>query len=124
MRNLDLRPAIADETDVPIAHLSEPLEATEIEEALSQLIREKTGVNFALVGTRKGLDKGPVTREAAWRVFGKNINIRIVQIPMAKVLPVLGFLRKTENSSSDPIFRLAAPHPTIDGDHDCGRHHA
>ncbi len=115
MRNLDLRPAIADETDAPIAHLSEPLEATEIEEALSQLIREKTGVNFALVGTRKGLDKGPVTREAAWRVFGKNINIRIVQIPMAKVLPVLGFLRKTENSSSDPIFRLAAPHPTMTG---------
>ena len=115
MRYLDLRPAAADETDEPLAHLSEPLEATEIEEALSHLIREKTGVNFALVGTRKGLDKGPVTREAAWRVFGKNINIRIVQIPMAKVLPVLGFLRKTENSSSGPVFRLAAPHPTMTG---------
>lgn len=115
MRYLDLRPALADETDAPIAHLSEPIEATEIEEALSQLIREQTGVNFALVGTRKGLDKGPITREAAWRVFGKNTNIRIIQIPMAKVLPVLGFLRKTENSSSGPVFRLAAPHLTMTG---------
>lgn len=115
MRYLDLRPAAADETDTPITHLSEPLKATEIEEGLSQLIREKTGVNFALVGTQKGLDKGPVTREAAWRVFGKNINIRIVHIPMAKVLPVLGFLRKTENSSSGSVFRLAAPHPTMTG---------
>ena len=115
MRYLDLRPAAADEPDAPIANLSEPIEATEIEEALSQLIREKTGVNFALVGTRKGLDKGPVTREAVWRVFGKNTNIRIVQIPMAKVLPVLGFLRKAENTSSGPIFRLAAPHPTMTG---------
>ena len=115
MRYLDLRPPAPDETDAPIATLSEPLEATQIEEALSQLIKEKTGVNFALVGTRQGLEKGAVTREAAWRVFGKNTNIRIVNIPMAKVLPVLGFLQKTESSSQGPVFRLAAPHPTMTG---------
>ena len=115
MRYLDLLPPAPDETDVPIATLSEPLEATQIEEALSQLVKEKTGVNFALVGTRQGLEKGAVTRKAAWRVFGKNTNIRIVNIPMAKVLPVLGFLQKTESSSQGPIFRLAAPHPTMTG---------
>lgn len=115
MRYLDLRPPAPDETDAPIATLSEPLEATQIEEALSQLIKEKTRVNFALVGTRQGLEKGAVTREAAWRVFGKNTNIRIVNIPMAKVLPVLGFLQKTESTSQGPVFRLAAPHPTMTG---------
>ena len=65
-------------------NLSEPLEAIQIEEALSQLIKAKTGVNFALVGTRQGLEKGAVTREAVWRVFGKNTNIRIVNIPNGK----------------------------------------
>ena len=115
MRYLDLRSPTADETDEPIVNLSEPLEATQIEEALSQLIKEKTGVNFALVGTRQGLEKGAVTREAAWRVFGKNTNIRIVNIPMAKVLPVLGFLQKTESTSQGRVFRLAAPHPTMTG---------
>lgn len=115
MRYLDLRPPATDETDEPIVNLSEPLEATQIEEALSQLIKEKMGVNFALVGTRQGLEKGAVTREAAWRVFGRNTNIRIVNIPMEKVLPVLGFLRKTENASQGRVFRFAAPHPTMTG---------
>jgi predicted phosphodiesterase len=115
MRYLNLRPPAADEADEPITNLSEPLEATKIEEALSQLIKEKTGVNFALVGTRRGLDRGPVTREAVWHVFDKNTNIRIVRIPMAKVLPVLGFLRKTESTSQGRVFRLAAPHPTMTG---------
>ena len=115
MRYVDLRPPAADETDEPIVNLSEPLEATQIEEALSQLIKAKTGVNFALVGTRQGLEKGAVTREAAWRVFGKNTNIRIVNIPMTKVLPVLGFLRKTESASQGSVFRLAAPHPAMTG---------
>lgn len=115
MRYLNLRPPTADETDAPITNLSEPLEATQIEAALSQLIKEKTGVNFALVGTRQGLDKGPVTRQAAWRVFGKNTNIRIVRIPMAKVLPVLGLLQKTEINSQGAAIRIAAPHPTMTG---------
>lgn len=115
MRYLDLRPPTTDETDEPIVNLSEPLEATQIEEALSQLIKEKMGVNFALVGTRQGLEKGAVTRKAAWRVFGRNTNIRIVNIPMEKVLPVLGFLRKTERPSQGRVFRLAAPHPTMTG---------
>ena len=115
MRYLDLRPPATDETDEPIVNLSEPLEATQIEEALSQLIKEKMGVNFALVGTRQGLEKGAVTRKAAWRVFGRNTNIRIVNIPMEKVLPVLGFLRKTEHPSQGRVFRLAAPHPTMTG---------
>ena len=94
MRYLNLRPPTADEINEPITNLNEPLEATQIEGALSQLVKEKTGVDFALVGTRQGLDKGPVTREAAWRVFGKNTNIRIVRIPVAKVLPVLTLLQK------------------------------
>ena len=115
MRYLDLRPPATDETDESIVNLSEPLKATQIEEALAQLIKEKTGVNFALVGTRQGLEKGAVTREAAWRVFGRNTNIRIVNIPMEKVLPVLGFLRKTESLSQGRVFRLAAPHPTMTG---------
>ncbi len=115
MRYVDLRPPAADETDEPIVNLSEPLAAIQIEEALSELIKAKTGVNFALVGTRQGLEKGAVTREAAWRVFGKNTNIRIVNIPMAKVLPVLGFLRRTESTSQSSVFRLAAPHPTMTG---------
>ena len=115
MRYLNLRPPTAHETDEPIVTLSEPLEATQIEGALSQLIKEKTGVDFALVGTRQGLDKGPVTREAAWRVFGKNTNIRIVRIPMAKVLPVLGLLQKTELASQGAVIRVAAPHPTMTG---------
>ena len=87
----------------------------EIEQELSQLVKEKTGVDFALVGTRQGLDKGPVTRESAWRVFGKNTNIRIVRIPMAKVLPVLGLLQKTEVGSQSKTLRVAAPHPTMTG---------
>ena len=68
-----------------------------------------------MVGTRQGLEKGAVTRKAAWRVFGRNTNIRIVNIPMEKVLPVLGFLRKTERPSQGRVFRLAAPHPTMTG---------
>ena len=115
MRYLNLRSPTTDEADEPIANLSEPLEATQIEGALSQLIKEKTGVNFALVGTRQGLEKGPVTREAAWRVFGKNTNIRIVRIPMAKVLPVLGLLQETEIESQGAAIRVAAPHPTMTG---------
>ena len=115
MRYLNLRSPTADEADEPIANLSEPLEATQIEGALSKLIKEKTGVNFALVGTRQGLEKGPVTREAVWRVFGKNTNIRIVRIPMAKVLPVLGLLQKTEVDSQGAAIRVAAPHPTMTG---------
>ena len=115
MRYLNLRPPTADETNKPIANLSEPLEATQIEQELSQLIKERTGVDFALVGTRQGLDKGPVTREAAWRVFGKNTNIRIVRIPMAKVLPVLGLLQKNEIVSQSNVIRVAAPHPTMTG---------
>ena len=115
MRYLNLRPPTADETDAPIVHLSEPLEATKIEVGLSRLIKEKTGVDFALVGTRQGLDKGPVTRETAWRVFGANINIRIARIPMAKVLPVLGLLQKTELASQGTAIRVAAPHPTMTG---------
>lgn len=115
MRYLNLRPPTADETDEPIIDLNAPLEATQIEQGLSQLIKEKTGVDFALVGTRQGLDKGPVTRETAWRVFGKNTNIRIVRIPMAKVLPVLGLLQKTEIASQGAALRVAAPHPTMTG---------
>ena len=115
MRYLNLRPPTAHETDEPIVTLSEPLEATQIEGALSQQKKKKTGVDFALVGTRQGLDKGPVTREAAWRVFGKNTNIRIVRIPMAKVLPVLGLLQKTELASQGAVIRVAAPHPTMTG---------
>ena len=115
MRYLNLRAPTADEIDAPIVHLSKPLESTEIEAGLSQLIKEKTGVDFALVGTRQGLDKGPVTREAAWRVFGANINIRIARLPMAKVLPVLGLLQKTELVSQGTTIRVAAPHPTMTG---------
>ena len=116
MRYLNLRPPTSDETgDKPIANLSEPLEATQIEQGLSQLIKERTGVNFALVGTRRGLEKGPVTRTAAWRVFEKNTNIRIVRIPMAKVLPVLGLLQKNEIASQGNALRVAAPHPTMTG---------
>ena len=115
MRYLNLRPPNAEETNEPIANLNEPLEAMEIEQELSQLVKEKTGVDFALVGTRQGLDKGLVTREATWRVFGKNTNIRIVRIPMAKVLPVLGLLQKTEIGSQSKTLRVAAPHPTMTG---------
>ena len=115
MRYLNLRPPTADETNEPLVNLSEPLDAMEIEQGLSQLIKEKMGVDFALVGTRQGLDKGPVTREAAWRVFGKNTNIRIVRIPMAKVIPVLGLLQKTEIASQSKTLRVAAPHPTMTG---------
>ena len=115
MRHLSLRPPAVDETNEPIANLNEPLEATQIEQGLSQLIKEKTGVDFALVGTRDGLDKGPVTREAAWRVFGKNTNIRVVRIPIAKVLPVLGLLQKKEIASQGAAIRVAAPHPTMTG---------
>ena len=115
MRYLNLRPPAADETNEPIANLNEPLEATQIEQGLSQLIKEKTGVDFALVGTRNGLDKGPVTREAAWQVFGKNTNIRVVRIPIAKVLPVLGLLQKKEIASQGAAIRVAAPHPTMTG---------
>ena len=115
MRYLNLRPLTADERDEPIANLSESIEATQIEAALSQLIQEKTGVDFALVGTRQGLDKGPVTREAAWRVFGKNSNIRIVRIPIAKVLPVLTLLQKNADASQGTALRVAAPHPTMTG---------
>ena len=115
MRRLNLRSPTADETDTPIVVLDEPIEATQIESALAQLIKEKTGVNFALVGTRRGLDKGTVTREAAWRVFGKNINIRVARIPMAKVIPVLGLLQKTERATQNAAIRIAAPHPTMTG---------
>lgn len=115
MRYLDLRPPTADETNEPLANLNEPLEAIKIEQGLSQLIKEKTGVDFVLVGTRQGLDKGPVTREAAWRVFGKNTNIRIIRIPRAKVLPVLGLLQKTKIASRSKTIRVAAPHPTMTG---------
>ena len=115
IRYLNLRPPTANETNKPITNLTEPFEATQIEGGLSQLIKEKTGVDFALVGTRQGLDKGPVTQETAWRVFSKNTNIRIVRIPMAKVLPVLGFLRKTEIASQSNVLRVAAPHPTMTG---------
>lgn len=115
MRHLNLRPAAADETNKPIANLNEPLEAMQIEQGLSQLIKERTGVDFALVGTRQGLDKGPVTREAAWQVFGKNTNIRIGRIPVAKVLPVLALLQKTEIASQGTAIRVAAPHPTMTG---------
>ena len=115
MRYLNLRPPTPDETAEPITHLKVPLAATEIEGGLSQLIKERTGVDFALVGTRQGLDKGPVTREAAWRVFGKNTNIRIVRLPMAKVLPVLGLLQKAEIASQRKTLRVAAPHPTMTG---------
>ena len=94
-----------------------PSKQHKLSRALSQLIKEKTGVDFALAGTRQGLDKGPVTgtREAAWQVFGKNTNIRIVRIPMAKVLPVLGLLQKTEIASQRKTIRVAAPHPTMTG---------
>ena len=115
MRYLNLRSPTADEMEEPIANLNEPLDATQIEQGLSQLIKEKTGVDFVLVGTRQGLDKGPVTRQAAWRVFGKNTNIRIVRIPMAKVLPVLALLQKTEDASQSAALRIAAPHPTMTG---------
>ena len=115
MRYLNLRPPAVDETNEPIANLNEPLEATQIEQGLSQLMKEKTGVDFALVGTRNGLDKGPVTREAAWRVFGKNTNIRVVRIPIAKALPVLGLLQKKEIVSQGAAIRVAAPHPTMTG---------
>ena len=115
MRYLNLRPPAADETNEPIANLNEPLEATQIEQGLSQLIKERTGVDFALVGTRQGLDKGPVTREAAWQVFGKNTNIRIGRIPVAEVLPVLALLQKTEAASQGTAIRVAAPHPTMTG---------
>ncbi len=115
MRYLNLRPPTADETNKPIANLNEPLEATQIEQGLSQLVKEKTGVDFALVGTRQGLDKGPVTQEAAWQVFGKNTNIRIGRIPVAKVLPVLALLQKTEIASQGAAIRVAAPHPTMTG---------
>ena len=54
MRYLNLRPPTADETDEPITNLNEALEATQIEQGLSQLIKERTGVDFALVGTRQG----------------------------------------------------------------------
>jgi hypothetical protein len=115
MRYLNLRPPAADEPNEPIANLNEPLEATQIEQGLSQLIKERTGVDFALVGTRQGLDKGPVTREAAWQVFGKNTNIRIGRLPVAKVLPVLALLQKTEIASQGTAIRVAAPHPTMTG---------
>ena len=115
MHHLNLRPPTADETDEPITNLNEPFEATQIEQGISELIQKKTGVDFALVGARQGLDKGPVTREAAWRVFGKNTNIRIVRIPMAKVLPILGLLQKTEIASQSKTLRVAAPHPTMTG---------
>ena len=115
MRCLNLRPPTADEINEPITNLNEPLEATQIEQGLSQLIKEKTGVDFALVGTRQGLDKGPVTREVAWRVFGKNTSIRIVRIPVAKVLPVPAFLKRTEDASQGATLRVAAPHPTMTG---------
>ena len=115
MRYLNLRPPAVDETNEPIANLNEPLEATQIEQGLSQLIKEKTGVDFALVGTRNGLDKSPVTREAAWQVFGKNTNIRVVRIPIAKVLPVLGLLQKKQIVSQSTAIRIAAPHPTMTG---------
>ena len=124
MRYLNLRPPAADETNEPIANLNEPLEATQIEQGLSQLIKEKTGVDFALVGTRNGLDKGPVTREAAWRVFGKNTNIRVGRIPVAKVLPVLALLQKNRDCFTKCRYPRRSTASHNDGDYHRGGHHS
>ena len=114
MRYLNLQPPAADDTSVePIANLSESLDATQIEEALSQLLKEKTGADLALVGARNGLAKGPVTQEAVWRVFEKSVNLRVVRVPIAKVAPVHARLIKPLVTSDNAYIRIAAPHPRI-----------
>ena len=114
MRHLNLRPPAADDASVePIANLSEPLDVVQINQALSALLREKTVADFALVGARNGLDRGPITQEQAWRVFEKNINLRVIRVPMAKLNIVLDLLKQLPVPLDKDHIRIAAPHPNI-----------
>ncbi|MCZ6677924.1 MAG: hypothetical protein O7E52_11810 [Candidatus Poribacteria bacterium] len=114
MRYLDLRrPAPDDASHTPVATLSDPLDAVQINQALSTLLREKTGADLGLVGARNGLNQGPVTREDAWAVFQKNINLRVVRIPMAKAEVVFERLKLSPVSPDKDQIRIAAPHPNI-----------
>ena len=105
MRHIDLRYAAAgDNTDEHVAALADSVLKEEIEEGLSDLLRKKTGADLAYAEARTGLSRGPVTREDAWRVFGRNKNYRVLKVPSAQIDTLLSrYRREPIENPPDPV---------------------
>lgn len=109
MRHIDLRPqAHGDNMDEQVAALPDSLGLDEVTRGLTDLLRQKTGADLAFVQVREGLARGPVTREDAWRVFGKNKNLRVIQVPVSRIDTVLSrYEQPPLMAHGDPV-RIAA----------------
>ena len=113
MRQIDLRPQAADEISTVIATLSDSIDAARLDRELATLLKKNSGADLALVGARASLSAGPVTLEDAWKVFQKNIGIRVVRIPADKADIVFPNLNQIPPETDRDFLRIAAPHPNI-----------
>ncbi len=113
MRHIDLRPAGPDENmDAQVAALRDSITREVIDAGLVQLLKEKTGAELVSVGVRTGLARGPVTREDAWWVFGRNKNFRVVRVPADRIGVVFSRLKQTPFPvATDPV-RVATTQST------------
>jgi hypothetical protein len=90
MRHIDLRSATqGDNMDEHVAALPDSLARETVTMGLVDLLRKKTGASLAFVDVRTGLARGPVTREDAWSVFGRNKNFRVLRVPASRIDTVL-----------------------------------
>ena|GEM_PF-3131305 len=114
MRLADLRPMEKGEDMAEVVGaLKDSVSAGDLSRGLSALLKAKTGADAAQVGARVGLPAGPVTREAAWRVFQKNRNLMVVRVPRAQADSVTARLRLGPVASKGDFIRVAVPHPTV-----------
>ncbi|MSS70132.1 MAG: hypothetical protein EXS64_01435 [Candidatus Latescibacteria bacterium] len=114
MRSIDLRPmAPGEDMAEVVGTLKDSVSAADLGRELSALLRARTGADAAQVAVRTGLPKGPVTREAAWQVFQKNRNLRVVRVPRAQADSVLIRLKLTPVAFQGESLRIGVPHPTV-----------
>ena len=93
--------------------LSDSVAAAELQTQLEQLLQEMTGADLARLQVVEGLPAGPVTLRDAWRVFGRNRNLRVVRVPAAKVDTLFSLLRRPPAAIGHRDLRVATSHPTV-----------
>ncbi|NKB65845.1 MAG: hypothetical protein GKR89_02175 [Candidatus Latescibacteria bacterium] len=114
MRLLDW-PALAKDEDPPLAQLERTVGIDELKGELAALLRHKTGADLAFIDVRDSLAAGPVGRRQAWGVFHKNRNLRVIQVPRARVDTVLTAFGREPVDFTGDYLRIAAPHPYMGG---------
>jgi len=122
MTRIDLLPETEPTSESELAVLKHAVTAADLQTQLEQLLGEKTGADVVRLDIVEGMPAGPLTLRDAWRVFGRNRNLRVVRVPAAKLDTLFSQWQLAPAAIGHRYARVATSHPTVthpghDGDH-------